>query len=230
MLKRTEANGAELALSDHVSNLDPGDGGGGAMERFEAQHRRSDALDEAVVLFKNVIQVFDLQDFDEGPFPGELQDHVRCLQTSQIGATLVDDNPIWHAVRVDRLLKEPSGSGQVAALGEQEIKGFAISINGAVKVGPSAFDLDVGLVHPPGLGCRALSGLGCGRDQRRILHHPPVQRGMVDGHAALGHDFFKVSVRDGIADVEKHGMQDYCLRVVYALEINHRSDPPVCFA
>jgi hypothetical protein len=53
---------------------------------------------------------------------------------------------------------------------------------------------------------------------------------MFDGHVALGQDLFKVAVRDGIADVEKNGMQDYCLRVVYALEINHRSDLPVCFA
>jgi len=72
--------------------------------------------------------------------------------------------------------------------------------------------------------------LGGGCYLRRIFHNPPVQRSVVNGHAALGQDFFKVAVRDGIADIEKHGMQNYCLRVVYALEIYHRSDPPVCFA
>ncbi len=58
--------GAELSLADDVCGLDAGDGCGSGMERLEAQHRSGDALDEAVVLLKNVIQVFDLQDFDEG--------------------------------------------------------------------------------------------------------------------------------------------------------------------
>jgi hypothetical protein len=122
------------------------------------------------------------------------------------------------------------GSSRVTLVGQHEIKGLIISIDGTAKVAPLAPNHDVDLVHPPGFGRRALPGLGCGHDQRRILNYPPVQHGMVDRHAALGEDFFKVALRDGIAEVEKHGMQDNCRRVVYTLKINHRSDPPACFA
>jgi hypothetical protein len=89
---------AELAFADHVCILDAGDGCGSGMEGLEAQHRSGDALDEAMVLFKNVIQVFDLQDFDDGPCSCELQDHVRGMQASQIGSTLIDDHPVRHAI------------------------------------------------------------------------------------------------------------------------------------
>jgi len=143
------------------------------MERLEAQHRRSDAFDEAMVLFKNVVQLFDLQDFDEGPCPGELQDHGHCLQTSKIGAAFVDDHPIRHAVRTDCPFEESLGSSRVTALEQHEIKGLTISIDGAIKVGPLAPNLDIGLVYSLGFGRRALSGLGWGRNQRRLLHHPP---------------------------------------------------------
>ena len=36
------------------------------MQRLETKHGPGNSFDETVVLFKNVIQVFDLQDFDEG--------------------------------------------------------------------------------------------------------------------------------------------------------------------
>lgn len=63
------------------------------MESLEAQHRSGDALDEAVVFLKNIIQLFELRDFVEGLCPRVLQDHVQCLQTSQIDVTLVDAPP-----------------------------------------------------------------------------------------------------------------------------------------
>ena len=73
-------------------------------------------------LLKNVIQVFELQDFDEGPCPGELQDHVHCLHTGQIGITLVDSHPIRHAVRTDRPFEESPGSSRITVLGQHEPK------------------------------------------------------------------------------------------------------------
>ncbi len=52
--------------------------------------------------------------------PGELQDHVHCLQTSQIGTTLVDDHPIRHSVRTDRPFEEWPGSSRVTVLGQMK--------------------------------------------------------------------------------------------------------------
>lgn len=77
-----------------MCSLDADEGCGSGVECLEAQHWSGDAFDEAMVLFKNVIQVFNLQDFDDDPCSCELHDHVRGVQASQIGSTLIDNHPV----------------------------------------------------------------------------------------------------------------------------------------
>ena len=79
LLKRGEAVGMDLPLSDHVRGLDPSQCRLGRMEGLEAKHRARDPLNETVVLFDDVVQVFDLQDLDGAPSSLELQDHVDTL-------------------------------------------------------------------------------------------------------------------------------------------------------
>jgi len=74
-------------------------------------------------------------------------------------------------------------------------------------------------------GCRTLSDLRIGRDQRREFHHPAVQRDVVDRDATLGHDLFKVAVGDSLTDIQKHGVQDDGLRKMHAPEINRHGQP-----
>ncbi len=62
----------EMTLSDHVGDLDTCDSCGGGMEGFEAHHCAGDPLDESVVLFQDVVEVFDLPDRDDAPSSGEL--------------------------------------------------------------------------------------------------------------------------------------------------------------
>jgi hypothetical protein len=64
LLKRGEAVGMELPFSDHVRGLDPSQGRLGRMEGLETKHRARDPLYEAMVLFNDVVEVFDLQDLD----------------------------------------------------------------------------------------------------------------------------------------------------------------------
>ena len=49
------------------------------MEGLEAKHRARDPLNETVVLFDDVVQIFDLQDLDGAPKSLELKDHVDTL-------------------------------------------------------------------------------------------------------------------------------------------------------
>lgn len=44
---------------------------------------------------------------------------------------------------------------------------------------------------------------------------------MIYRDAPLGQYFFKITVRNGIADVEEHRVQGYGLRIVHAPEIDH---------
>ena len=51
----------ELRLSDHMRGLDPSQGRLGRMEGLEAKHGARDPLHEAMVLFDDIVEVFDLQ-------------------------------------------------------------------------------------------------------------------------------------------------------------------------
>jgi len=58
----------ELVLADHVSHFDPCNGCGG-MECLEAHHRLGDPLDKPVVVFKDIVEIFDLADFNDLAVP-----------------------------------------------------------------------------------------------------------------------------------------------------------------
>jgi hypothetical protein len=51
----------ELPLSDHMRGLDPSQGRLGRMEGLEAKHGGRDPLYEAMILFDDVVEVFDLK-------------------------------------------------------------------------------------------------------------------------------------------------------------------------
>ena len=93
---------------------------------------------------------------------------------------------------------------------------MTIAVRGAVKLRPAALHLDVGLVNPPGPGRCPLPRLGPIGNERRELHHPAVQRGVVNRNAALRHYLLEVSVGHCVVDIEKHRMQDRRLRIMYA--------------
>lgn len=208
-----------MALSDHVDSLDGGDCCCGPMEYFEACHRVGNPLYETVVLLENVVEIFDRSDPDLTPAVGKFQDDVHRLKPSEIGTALVDNNALRHPIRADRLLEETSSGNEIAALEKHEIKGFSVAVDGTIEVSPANLDLDVGLIRSPRVGCRLLPPLRVLDDQWCKLDNPSVQRRMVDLDPALSHDLLKVSVRDGIADIEEHRKHNHRFRVVNAYEI-----------
>jgi hypothetical protein len=54
----------ELAPADHVHELDVSEHATGAAERFEVEHRPSHALDGAMILLDDVVEVFNLAYLD----------------------------------------------------------------------------------------------------------------------------------------------------------------------
>lgn len=46
---------------------------------------------------------------------------------------------------------------------------------------------------------------------------------MVDFHTALGHDLLEIALGNGIAELEKYGIQHHHPRVVYAIKNKDRS-------
>lgn len=107
------------------------------MEGLEAHHPAGDPLDKTMILLNDIVQIFDRPDLDCAATAGKFQDCVHRLQTGKVGTTLVDDDPVGHAVRTNRPLEEAPGGGQVPALGQHEIQSLSVAIDGPVKVGPT---------------------------------------------------------------------------------------------
>lgn len=56
------------------------------MKHFKAQHLLRNPLDEKVIVFKNIVQIFDLQNFNQLTRTNDFQDGVYSLCPSQIGS------------------------------------------------------------------------------------------------------------------------------------------------
>lgn len=121
-----------MSLSDHVGGFDPSKCRRSRVNGLETHHRASDTLDEAVILFENTVEIFDLPDRDGLPCAGELQDDVHSLNAGQVGTALVGDDPVRDSVRANGALEETPGIGQIAALGQHEIQRISIPIDSAV--------------------------------------------------------------------------------------------------
>jgi hypothetical protein len=76
-------------------------GGSGGAKRFETEHRPHRSLDGSVVLFDDVIQVFDVPHFDL--LTGFL---LERLDGRGIGAALVDRDLFRQTVLPDRFLEK----------------------------------------------------------------------------------------------------------------------------
>jgi len=70
---------------------------------------------------------------------------------ARIGGVLVDRDGSWrHSVQLlQSLPKEALSGDRIPSGAEWEIDRLTPAVDGAVKIGPPAFDLDVRLVHPP---------------------------------------------------------------------------------
>jgi len=65
-----------------------------------------DPLDEAMILLKDVVEIFNLQDFNHFAVTGDFQDCVYSLCSGQIGSAFINDNFVWNTVGCDGFLEE----------------------------------------------------------------------------------------------------------------------------
>ena len=84
---------AHLALADHVHEFDAGNGCRSRSKRFKTEHWPHHSLDGTVGLFDDVIQIFDLTDFDV-----RLMFRVVTFERRRVGAALVDRNLLGNTV------------------------------------------------------------------------------------------------------------------------------------
>lgn len=208
----------ELALADHVHELEAGKHVVGGAERFEVEHRPGHPLDGAMVLFDDVVEVFDLAHQDRHVAAG-----VDRIDRRLVGAALVHRDLLWLAVSSPGLIEEALRRVHVTLCRQQDVDGLAIAmlVDGAVEVLPDALDLDVGLIHAPAAADWALVFTGHLLDRGQETNLPPIDRRMADRRAALFHHFFQVSVAQRICYVPANADQDHIDRKAHPFEVEH---------
>jgi hypothetical protein len=159
----------KLALADHVHEFDACEHAVGGAERFEVEHRPGHPLDGAMVLFYDVVEVFDLAHQDRHVAAG-----VDCIDRRLAGAALVHRDLGLIAVRSNGLVEEALCCDHVALGREQEVDGLSFLIDGAVQVFPDHFDLDLGLIHAPAAADWALVFPSHLLDQGQETNRPPI--------------------------------------------------------
>jgi len=177
-------------------------------KRFEAQHRARSPLYAPVILFHDVVEVFRSINSDLSRRTNIPERGIHCVETSFVGAAFVDRTRARQPVRRNRFGQKTQSSCFIAMRGQHEIKGLAIAIYGAIQVAPFAAHFHIGLIEAPrrsSLHLTFLRGLG---QSGCVFHDPTVQRRMINLDATLRQDFFQISIRDDITDVEKDRVQD----------------------
>ena len=122
------------------------------MEGLKSHHGIRDFLDETMILFDHIVQIFDLTDFYKTDQSCQHQQPIDILNAGIVGAAFIHDDFMREAVVVDGLLEERGSGHFIALFGQHEINGVAELVDGTVQVDPFSFDLNVRFIHPP--GCR----------------------------------------------------------------------------
>jgi hypothetical protein len=88
----------QLAFPDHVHEFDAGKCRRGRTKGLEPQHRPYQPLDGSMILFDDVVEVFDLADLDAC-----LSFGIVAFDRRGIGTALVDRDLLGRTVPLDRL-------------------------------------------------------------------------------------------------------------------------------
>ena len=138
----------------------------------------------------------------------------RLLDSSGVGAALVDGDLFGHAVQVNGALDESFRRREVSVCAEQTVDGVAGSIDGSVQVLALAGDLDVRLVHAPAQAHRPLVAAKHVGQDRQHLDCPAMNRRVVD-NTPLGHHLFDVAQARRTGRVPANAHQHHLQRVVH---------------
>lgn len=106
------------------------------MKCLEAQHGPCDAFDKPVILLNHIVEIFGLNNLDNLTSTREVENDVQLLKARQIGAALVDGDPVRYAIYNNGALEKASHRCSITTLRQHEIKGLAVTINSAVVIQP----------------------------------------------------------------------------------------------
>ena len=88
-----------------------------------------------MILFDDVIQIFDLTDFDVS-----LMFSIVAFDRRRVGAALVDRDLLRRAMLADRLAQKAQRGFVIPLCGQQEIHRRACLVDRPIQIFPAAFD------------------------------------------------------------------------------------------
>jgi hypothetical protein len=113
-------------------------------EGLAPQHRPDQPLDGSMILFDDVVEIFDLTNPD-----ARFSFGIVAFECRRGGTTLVDRDLLRRAAPLDRLAQEPQGRLAIPFCGQQEIYRGTGLVDGPIQVLPAALNPHVSLVHAP---------------------------------------------------------------------------------
>ena len=105
-----------------------------------------------MVLFHQIIEIFDLADDDGGPV---LFIVAMAAAFASLPSMVILSGTPWRWIAWVR----KRSAASVSVLREQKVNGLAGLIYRSVQVPPLAFHSDIGLIHPPAASHRALAAV-----------------------------------------------------------------------
>jgi hypothetical protein len=176
----------ELPLANAMGEFDAGDRDGGVRERFEAGHLCTSALDRAMVLLDDVVQIAARSNLHVAP--------ARVLASKQPQRATTRDVTVKRDLARhawsnggERFAKECLCGRDSAVSPQQEVDCLAVFVDGTVKVVPATADGNIRLIRSPGCPDGSRESAPAFLVLRHISENPSEDSGVCHANPALSH-------------------------------------------
>ena len=133
----------------------------------------------------------------------------QVAENPQVCAALSVGHLHGRVLVAESAFEEPAGRRGVPLFGQQHVDDLPELVDRPIQVPPPASDLHIGLIHEPPIPDRVPTRPGGLGEQRREPRHPPVDRDVVDVHAALGQQLLDIPVGEAVAEIPAHRERDH---------------------
>lgn len=96
--KARSGSAGELLFPDHVGGFNAVQSSRSGSERLDPAHVPDATLDEPMILFDHVVQIFELDCLDYGWVAKPIKDFVNFSDARRVGTALVDNNLTWEPI------------------------------------------------------------------------------------------------------------------------------------
>ena len=142
-----------------------------------------------------------------------------CFKSRLVRRTSVDGDLLWNSIVVDCFNLESFGGQFVSVLGQQEVNGLAIFVDGSIQITSFTFDLDVGIIHSPAGSNSLLLFPEFNFQDGSIFNDPSLNCCVIELYAPFLHQFLDVTIAQAVPQVPENRLKDDALRKMPAVKL-----------